>query len=303
MINFADKENITKLIELERISLTSTLDIQKSLNKQILIFIKNFMADVTFSSDINLNDEAFYYLNKSTEALSKSNSNITNLKKLLENIDEINVAEEGFEENVEKYNNNFKENIDSIYASTEIIEKFVHEINTADLSKLAQDLTVEREDEQEDIISSKDLEISYIENTLVISEEEKKVILPYTINKVKETLLKNNQEYSSLQDVIDKVYTKPINYYRFSAIARFKETYKLVRKKEKGTIAKALELAFELLLNYNLHPAIITACKSLDELDVYLACLEDNTLNEFGFFDIKYEIPLAIPKHSKNEII
>ena len=303
MINFADKENITKLIELERISLTSTLDIQKSLNKQILIFIKNFMADVTFSSDINLNDEAFYYLNKSTEALSKSNSNITNLKKLLENIDEINVAEEGFEENVEKYNNNFKENIDSIYASTEIIEKFVHEINTADLSKLAQDLTVEREDEQEDIISSKDLEISYIENTLVISEEEKKVILPYTINKVKETLLKNNQEYSSLQDVIDKVYTKPINYYRFSAIARFKETYKLVRKKEKGTIAKALELAFELLLNYNFHPAIITACKSLDELDVYLACLEDNTLNEFGFFDIKYEIPLAIPKHSKNEII
>ena len=303
MINFADKENITKLIELERISLTSTLDIQKSLNKQILIFIKNFMADVTFSSDINLNDEAFYYLNKSTEALSKSNSNITNLKKLLENIDEINVAEEGFEENVEKYNNNFKENIDSIYASTEIIEKFVHEINTSDLSKLAQDLTVEREDEQEDIISSKDLEISYIENTLVISEEEKKVILPYTINKVKETLLKNNQEYSSLQDVIDKVYTKPINYYRFSAIARFKETYKLVRKKEKGTIAKALELAFELLLNYNLHPAIITACKSLDELDVYLACLEDNTLNEFGFFDIKYEIPLAIPKHSKNEII
>ena len=303
MINFADKENITKLIELERISLTSTLDIQKSLNKQILIFIKNFMADVTFSSDINLNDEAFYYLNKSTEALSKSNSNITNLKKLLENIDEINVAKEGFEENVEKYNNNFKENIDSIYASTEIIEKFVHEINTTDLSKLAQDLTVEMEDEQEDIISSKDLEISYIENTLVISEEEKKVILPYTINKVKETLLKNNQEYSSLQDVIDKVYTKPINYYRFSAIARFKETYKLVRKKEKGTIAKALELAFELLLNYNLHPAIITACKSLDELDVYLACLEDNTLNEFGFFDIKYEIPLAIPKHSKNEIV
>ena len=135
---------------------------------------------------------------------------------------------------VEKYNNDFKENIDSIYTSTEVIEKFVHEINTADLSKLAQDLTAEREVEQEDIISSKDLEISYIENTLVISEEQKKVILPYTINQLKETLLKNNTEYSSLQDVIDKVYTKPINYYRFSAIARFKETYKLVREKEKG---------------------------------------------------------------------
>ena len=61
MINFADKENITKLIELEKISLTSTLDIQKNLNKQILIFIKNFMADVTFSFDINPNDKAFFY--------------------------------------------------------------------------------------------------------------------------------------------------------------------------------------------------------------------------------------------------
>ena len=40
MINFADKENITKLIELEKISLNSTLDIQKNLNKQILIFIR-----------------------------------------------------------------------------------------------------------------------------------------------------------------------------------------------------------------------------------------------------------------------
>ena len=76
MINFSDKENITKLIELEKISLTSTLDIQKNLNKQILIFIKNFMANVTFSFDINPNDEAFFYLNESTNALSKSNSNV-----------------------------------------------------------------------------------------------------------------------------------------------------------------------------------------------------------------------------------
>ena len=54
---------------------------------------------------------------------------------------------------------------------------------------------------------------------------------------------------------------------------------------------KALSLASELFMNYNLHPAIITACKSVDELDVYLACLEDNTLQDFRFFDIKYEIP------------
>lgn len=303
MINFSDKENITKLIELEKISLTSTLDIQKNLNKQILIFIKNFMANVTFSFDINPNDEAFFYLNESTNALSKSNSNITILKRLLEDIENIKIIDENLEKNVEKYNNDFKENIDSIYTSTETIEKFVHKINTTDLSELAKNLTIENEIDSKDTISGKDLEISYIENTLIISEEQKKVILPYTINKVKEILLNNNKEYSSLQDVIDKLYTKPINYYRFSAIARFRETYKLVKEREHGSKTKALELAFELLLNYNLHPAIITACKNLDELDIYIACLEDNTLDEFEFFDIKYEIPLAISKHAKNAIL
>ena len=303
MINFSDKENITKFIELEKISLTSTLDIQKNLNKQILIFIKNFMANVTFSFDINPNDEAFFYLNESTNALSKSNSNITILKRLLEDIENIKTINENLEEDVEKYNNDFKENIDSIYTSTETIEKFVHKINTTDLSELAKNLTIENEIDSKDTISGKDLEISYIENTLIISEEQKKVILPYTINKVKEILLNNNKEYSSLQDVIDKLYTKPINYYRFSAIARFRETYKLVKEREHGSKTKALELAFELLLNYNLHPAIITACKNLDELDIYIACLEDNTLDEFEFFDIKYEIPLAISKHAKNAIL
>ena len=303
MINFTDRENITKLIELEKISLTSTLDIQKNLNKQILIFIKNFMANVTFSTDINPNDNAFYYLNESTEALSKSNSNIAILKKILEDIDEIEVTSESLEIKVEKYNNDFKENIDLIYTSTETIEKFVHKINTIDLMELAKDLTVDKEKEETDTINGRDLEISYIENTLVISEEQKKVILPYTINKVKEILLNNTKEYFSLQDVIDKVYTKPISYYKFSAIARFREAYKLIKEKEKGSKAKALELAFEMLLNYNLHPAIITACENLNQLDVYLACLEDNTLEEFEFFDIKYEIPLAISKHIKNEII
>ena len=107
MINFSDKENITKLIELKKISLTSTLDIQKNLNKQILIFIKNFMANVTFSFDINPNDEAFFYLNESTNALSKSNSNITILKRLLEDIENIKTINENLEEDVEKYNNDF----------------------------------------------------------------------------------------------------------------------------------------------------------------------------------------------------
>ena len=303
MINFADRENITKLIELEKISLTSTLDIQKNLNKQILIFIKNFIANVTFSYDINPNDRAFFYLNESTNALSKSNSNINVIKRLIEMIDGIAIKDELLEDEVKKYNDEFKNNINSIYESTEIIEEFVHRINTTVLSELAKDLTMKNEEVQDDVISNKELEISYIENTLVISEEQKRVILPYTIAEIKEKLISQTQKYTSIQEVIDNEYTKPISYYKFSAIARFREAYRLVRDRENGSKIKALELACELFLNYNLHPAIITACKTLDQLDVYLACLEDNTLDEFEFFDVKYEIPLVLHKNIKNAIV
>jgi hypothetical protein len=49
-----------------------------------------------------------------------------------------------------------------------------------------------------------------------------------------------------------------------------------------------------------LHPAIITACKSIDELDIYLSCLEDNQLDDFKIFDIKYEIlPKVVKPQSK----
>ena len=303
MINFSDKENITELIELEKISLTSTLDIQKNLNKQILMFIKKIMADVTFTTDINPNDKSFFYLNESTNALNKSNSNITILKRLIDSLDKIDTSNKELEESVKNYNDNFMENINTVYSNTEVIEKFVYEITTTDFSEILKTSTTETENEQSNIIDSTELSTRFIENTLVISEVQQRVILPYNINTVKDILLNDPQGYSSLQGVVNKLYTKSIDYYKFPALSRFKEAYKLVIEREKGSKAKALGLAFELFLNYNLHPAIITACKSLDELDVYLACLEDNTLEDFHFFDIKYEIPPAVPKHTKNVII
>jgi len=135
-------------------------------------------------------------------------------------------------------------------------------------------------------------ETNYIENTLIISETRHKVILPYKLSALK-NILQQNELYTSIDDVIDKLYTLPIEYYRFTPIARFKEGFKLVKEKAKGSKIKALALGFELFTNYNLHPAIITACNNIDELDIYLACLEENNLDDFHFFNIIYEIPLA----------
>ena len=301
MINFSDKENVYNLIELERVSLMSTLDIQKNLNKQILIFMKNFMSNIKISFDVNPEAETFLYLNESTTNLNKSNSNINLLNDLLSSLDKIGNFTENLENDIKNYNAKFKESMNSIFTNTEIIEKFVFQITTTDLSDLSHNL-VPSSPVVDNIITVKekiedvDEDSPFIENTLIISENHKKVILPYNMSTVKNILLKNSKRFSSLEDVIDKMYTKPISYYKFSPVSRFKETFKLVKEREKGSTFKALSLAFELLGNYNLHPAVITACNSLDELDIYLACLDDNTLEDFHFFNVKYEIPLALSK-------
>ena len=52
-----------------------------------------------------------------------------------------------------------------------------------------------------------------------------------------------------------------------------------------------------------LHPAIISACRSINELDVYLDCLEKNELEDFKIFNIKYELYPILAKQSNKKII
>lgn len=122
------------------------------------------------------------------------------------------------------------------------------------------------------------------ENVLLISEIDKKVILPYTLENIQKTLEENQNFYDTMQDVIDKKYTRPLSYYKHSSFARFKEAFKLVKYREGGSFFEAMDLAMELFSNYHLHPAVISACKNLNELDVYLSCLEYNELDDFHFF-------------------
>lgn len=64
-----------------------------------------------------------------------------------------------------------------------------------------------------------------------------------------------------------------------------------MKEREKDSFSATLDLALELTFKYNLNPAVITACKNLDELDIYLDCLEDMNLDDFKIFKIEYEIP------------
>ena len=126
-------------------------------------------------------------------------------------------------------------------------------------------------------------------DTLLISEIQNKVVLPYKIKDVEKALSENSQ-YKTIEDVINVEYTLPLDKYKNSTKSRFKEAYNLMRKKEKASIFDSLSLATEVTFNNLLNPAIITACQNLDQLDVYLDCLSSNKLDKFNYFKVKYEI-------------
>lgn len=123
---------------------------------------------------------------------------------------------------------------------------------------------------------------------LIISEKTQKAYLPYKYDDIKK-IYNNSKKYTSIIDVIQDLYIIPLTRFKHPIISRFKESYNLVIYKEKKSSFKALDLAFELLFKYNLNPIIIAACRNLDELDIYLDCLEENELSDFNCFEIKYE--------------
>ena len=124
---------------------------------------------------------------------------------------------------------------------------------------------------------------------LLISEKKQKVFLPYMIQDIKE-ILQENTAYSSEQDVINDLYIVPLYLYKSTAISRFREAFLLIRNEPNSTFKQAIELGLEVMFNYSLHPSIITACKNLDEFDIYLDCLYSNELDDFKCFKTIFDV-------------
>ena len=301
MINYTDNsiESITKIFNLEKSSLNTTYEIQKMFNKQILSFFKNFMSNYEINSKCDTESEASKYLADATSILSKSNENLNLMKNLICLLDEIDISKvHNIKTPVKKYNKKFETSMDKIYKNTSNIEEFIHNISMVNFEEIlkkdeytnSENNPKKENQETFSYISSDELDSSFIENMLVISSIQNKVILPFTIQKIHK-ILSEDSTYSSINEVIEKLYTKPLDNYKFPAISRFREAYLLIRNKEKKSKTRAILFASELFANYNLHPAIITACENQEQLDIYLSCLEDNKLSDFSFFDIKFEIP------------
>ncbi len=134
-------------------------------------------------------------------------------------------------------------------------------------------------------------------NTLVISEEDGKVYLPYSKEDIKNEVLQNKG--TKISEVIEDKYILPLDKYKNSMRARFREGYNLMYRKEGKSKKSAIMLGIELMFETNLHPAIISACKNLEELDIYLDCLEDNELEKFSCFKIIYKSLPTLRKKAK----
>ena len=298
MIKFTNKENLPENIENEVQIINSYLSMQTALTEQLAVFI---------NSKVNKVD-----VDKSIVNLNRLKHNISLLNNLLDVLDNLKktmdfLTDDGLKAYLEDYNSLYSNYITTTFAYTSKIEEFIHNLSLemteiASVKEEKSELNSTVGELSDDIYMSTDSESAcntLVNNTLIISELRKEVVLPYNLEGIKLYYQNNLNKYSSIEQVVKENYTYPISHFKPFAVSRFREAYKLIKKRENGSRLNALSLAFEMLVNYNVHPAIIASCKNVDELDIYLSCLDDNQLDEFNKFKIRYEIPPATVKSGK----
>lgn len=181
--------------------------------------------------------------------------------------------------------------LDALSSNTTDIEQFLYSIIPLIEQYIQNESAKKIQDNNKDSNAAMN---NSSENTLIISETQGKVFLPYFTADLEEISKSNNN--MSFDEIIEQKYTLPISNFKYLSTSRFREAFKLARNKEGKSFKYAFDLGLELLFNYNLHPAIIAACRNLDELDIYLDCLDSNETDKFECFNIKFEIPPVLLK-------
>ena len=315
-------------MELEKFFSEENLKFHKNLNQEIskldILIEKNQIKDEKYSLFLTAlstknysktNKEYYLDVKNIYSLLEKNAKNLKTLKSILSSLsakllslilssEEINVKNQVNEINatLNKYSefldevkpaltqNNIDTNTFNRYHSTKLL------LTTFDM-ELGDDL-----DEEITLISpsniSDSLDTSYAslintnENrTLIISEKESKVYLPYRKTELKAYMSQYPTQYFSYKNVIEKEFILPLNYFMHNpSVARFRETYSLYRDREVTSSLTAFQKAFSLTFKQNLNPAIIAACKTKKQLDNYLLCLAENKTEEFTDFEILYDM-------------
>ena len=309
MIYLTNDEDIKEVIENKvdcEINIINLMIESQNIKKNILSdAMQRFANYAEIASETSKVASIAFFLNNFKNSLALSKTNIYLLSNLLDDVNEIKRKKNSktLLTKIEKYNLSFNNVNEIVFNNTIQIENTLkHILSFSEFTFNAKNMV-------SNITDSKDIEISldnkvYIdeklisefnkeklqENTLIVSEKEGVVVLPFFLQDLNKIYRENNDKYKSFKEIVDEKYTVPFNSYKNPAISRFREAFKLMKIKEKASLRKAFELGMELFFNYNLHPAIITACKNLDELDIYLDYLEDNETHKFDCFKIIFDM-------------
>lgn len=295
------KDEIIAQIEDTFSTYNDELTSQKQKLNVLLQILKNLNSTIQGTEDFKETDKITNLLKDLKSNIDAIRNNITNIQNftqslttlsnglksspesidteaVIKNFNQIIIDSKG---DIQNTNTNFNNLILQYIKDTSIDVSAVNSSNTDTYKEF-------KTSELTDSIPASDEEITD-NRVLLISEKRNKVYLPYYISDLKHAL-KTNKAYRNLKDVVDNQYVVSLNKYKNPPISRFRESYNLMRKKEKASISDSLDLALGLTFNSSLNPAIITACSNLEELESYLDCIELNELSKFEYFEIKYEI-------------
>ena len=287
-----NKDELVLLIDNEKILINSMIESQKRLKNILLGYMQNLVvSSENISTDYA--DSVLDILNNVKNSLNTFKINMDLLNNLLKLLDDM--SSDPIEDSIIGFNNSFLVDTNTVFQNTVEIENVLASVLPylslvfSDLKQLESDSddTISANNSSEPVADSAFL----AENTLIISETEGKVVLPYCIDSVNALLKNNSDKYTCIGDVINKEYTLSLDYFKNTSLARFREGFKLMRKKEKKSIVESFDLGMELAFNYNLHPAVICACSSLSELDSYLDYLDNKKSSSFDYFPIVFAIP------------
>lgn len=292
-------------------------------NSNELYLLQNFEANL-----VNINLKIAEQENKRNEVtclfdtLSKTDS-VSKIGSKKDYSEEINNISEKFAKNIEKLNSlksllidinsgfislsrnassdevaiNLKEKINSYFSTYEEIKKdiMLADIEVDRFVKRINSSNGKKSEEVSEEISDGNIQNN---NTLIISEKDNKVFLPYTVSEIQSYMEKYPKEYKSLEYVINKEFILPLDYYtKHPSLARFREAYSLIRDREAKSVFDALKYALNIMFKYDLNPAIISACKTEEALNLYIECLENKDLSKFKLFKIEFRLnPLKAAK-------
>ncbi len=286
-------------------SLNKEIDTQKVQLDNVLKCLEDINGLIQTSDSLDNASELTSLLMNLKENFNYLRDTIANLKKLREMMNSIRISYIGkditktkkFDMNVNQFNDLATEVNNHILEDNVKINNFYAEyVKNSDFiynpasTKVGKDESAEKIKKLSSILGNDDSSEEEIKDNkiLLISARKGVVELPYTVSELNKAKSKNG--YDSLQETIKKEFTVPISRYRNASIARFREGFNLMRKREGKGLVASMDLALELTFKSLLNPAIITACKSVNELDIYLDCLKSNELEKFDIFEIKYEV-------------